>query len=265
MLSAEPPGVGIRKGGCSSVVLDKKMTADGKVWLGQNVDDAGELEKFGVVIIRHPANAPPMVTWALAGGLGAIGMNRCGLALLMNYVQAVAGRVENAIFPEFVAHAALRQTVFKEMMGVLMETQIMTSATFIAASQDGDRVAIERTPSRYAAWTPPREYLAYTNHMIDEKMAASDMTDKAFPDSKARLKRLDALLNKKKDVETPEFLEKVLSDVEGNPNGICRRAEPRTIASVVMCPRDGKMFVTKGAPDAVKYREVQLTAKPELE
>lgn len=261
MLSAEPPGVGIRQSGCSSFVLDKKVAKDGQVWMGQNIDDTSELEKFGVVIVRRPLEQPPSITWALAGGVGAIGMNLCGLAVLMNYVQAVSGRVENGIFPEFVANAALRQKQFKDVMGVLTETQIMTSVAYLAASREGDRTIVERTPLRFAAWAPGGNYMAYTNHLDDESMRGDDQTAKTFPDSKARLKRLGALLAGKQGVETPDFLKKVLGDTEGKPLGICRHASPRTIASVIMCLKENRLYATKGGPDVEQYKEFVLTAK----
>lgn len=260
-LSAEPPGAGIRVGGCSSFILDRSVVKDDRVWMGQNVDDASELEKFGVIVIRRPLDGPPMITWALAGSVGGIGMNMNGLALLMNYVQTAEVKQQSAIFPEYIANAALRQKAFKDMIGVLTDTQVMTPVTYLAAGKEGDRIVVERTPLRYAGWTPPQKFAAYTNHFVEEVMRGEDTTAKTFPDSKARLKRLETLLLNKKGVEGPDFLKTVLSDVEGNPNGISRHANPPTIASIIMCPKDNVMLATKGAPDRAKYGEFVLTAK----
>lgn len=260
-LSAEPPGVGIRTGGCSSFILDKSVAKDDRVWMGQNVDDAAALEKFGVVLIRHPLEQPPMITWALAGGVGGIGMNIHGSAILMNYVQTAEVKQQQAIFPEFIANAALRQKEFKDLVGVLMETQVMSPVTYLVANPAGERMVIERTPLRYAARTPPQKFAAYTNHFVEEKMRGDDTTAKVFPDSKARLKRLETLLLNKKGVATPDFLKQVLADTEGKPNGICRHAAPPTIASIILCPKDLLMLATKGGPDREKYREFVLTMK----
>jgi hypothetical protein len=262
-LSAETPGVGMRTGGCSSFIIDKSIAQDGKVWMGQNVDDSQELEKFGVVIIRHPLEQPPMIVWALAGGIGGVGMNITGQAILMNYMQTAQRKPPNAIFPEWIANCALRQKEFKDFSAVLTQTQIMCPCTFLAADKDNTRLVIERTSLLFNAFSPAKYFAAYTNHFVDEQMRTEDTTAKVFPDSKARLKRLEALLaarEKKKDI-TPDYLKKALSDVEGEPTGICRHANPPTIASVIMCPKDGVMMVTRGGPDREKYHEFVLTQK----
>ena len=260
-LSAEMPGVGMRVGGCSSAILDASMSKDKHVWLGQNVDDTAELDKFGVIIVRRPLEGPPTMTWALAGGMGGIGMNTAGLGLLMNYVQTVSGRTPNALFPEHIASAALRQKNFKDMMGVLTETQVMLPVTFMACDKGGERYVIERTPLRFSAWNPAKNYAAYTNHMQDKDMVGDDTTAKVFPDSKQRLARMEAMFKDKKGQAQPDFLKSVFSDMEGKPNSICRQAAPPTIASVIMCPHDRIMLATKSSPERSKYVEYTLTEK----
>ncbi len=260
-LSAEMPGVGMRVGGCTSMVLDKSMSKDNRVWLGQNVDDTAELDKYGVIIIRRPNEGPHTMTWALAGGMGGIGMSTAGLALMMNYVQTVSGRTPNALFPEHIAAAALRQKDFKDMMGVLTDTQVMAPVTFVACDKGGERVVVERTPLKFSAFTPAKNYAAYTNHMQDKDMTGDDTTEKAFPDSKKRLARVEALLGSKKGQAQPDFLKSILGDMEGKPESICRQASPPTIASIIMCPESRLMLATKGSPDRAKYAEHTLGDK----
>lgn len=263
ILSAEAPGAGIRRAGCSSFVIDSKISKDAKVWAGQNIDDAGRLERFGVLLLRHPLDAPASLTWALAGGVGAIGMNLKGLALTMNYMQTAQKRAPIAIFPEFVANSALRQKDFKDASAVLTRTQVMTPCTFILAHADGTRVIVERTPHVFHASVPGEHFAAHTNHFLDRGLKEEDTSEKVFPNSKGRLKRLRRLLDRRG--LTVEDLKKVLADTEGKPNGICRSAEPRTIASVLMCPEERKMFAAKGRPDEAKYHEFTLTRRPERE
>jgi hypothetical protein len=263
ILSAEMPGAGVRQAGCSSFVIDPKVSKDGRLWAGQNVDDASELERFGVVLLRHPQDSSPMITWALAGGVGAIGMNSDGLTLTMNTMQAVSDRLPEAIFPEFVANSALRQKNFKDASAVLTQEPLMNACAFILSDDGKTRLVIERTTHIFRAFTPGAGFAAHTNHFIDQEFKTQDASDKVFPDSKSRLKRLNALLDRKE--LTTDDLRKILADSEGKPHGICRFAEPATIASVLMCPKQKVMLATRGRPDKSEYHEFTLTLKPERE
>lgn len=261
ILSAEPPGVGIRRGGCSSFVIDPKASSDGNVWAGQNIDDASYLERFGVVIIRHPLDTPPMITWALAGGVGATGMNFSGISLTMNYVQTVKKRPPVGIFPEFIANSALRQESFKDATAVAAHTPIMGPCAFTIADAAGQRVIIERTTHIFRAMTPGARCACHTNHFIDRALQTEDTGKEIFPNSKGRLKRLNRLLDRK-DVSLDQ-MKKALADTHGKPHGICRHADPPTIASVLMCPKDKVMFALRGRPDSGKYEKYILTREPE--
>jgi isopenicillin-N N-acyltransferase-like protein len=260
ILSAEPPGVGIRTGGCSSFVIDPKASRDGNVWAGMNVDDSSALERFGVILARFPSESPPMMTWALAGGVGAVGMNAPGLSLTMNYAHATSDRPPDGVFPEFLAHVALRQKDFDAASALLMQTSLMAPCSFILADAGGERVVIERTGLVYRAMKPRGLFAAHTNHFIDPELKAEDAGEKVFPDSGSRLSRLKALLDRK--AITPEFLKKVLADDLGKPNAISRSAEPVTIASVLMCPKEKVMFATRGRPDVVQHQEYKLPERP---
>jgi len=261
LLSAEPPGVGIRQGGCSSFVIDPKASKDGHVWAGQNIDDAAGLKRFGVVLLRHPANSPPMITWALAGGVGAIGMNLAGITLTMNYLATTMKKRPVAIFPEFVANSALRQKDFKDASAVLTQTPLMQPCGFILGDTAGTRVVFERAPHIFSANTPGELVAAQTNHFTDRRFELEDTGEKVFPNSKNRLNRLIRLLARKHI--RLEDLKKALADTRGNPHGICRHAEPGTIASVLMCPAQKKFLATMGRPDQAEYREFTLTRTPD--
>lgn len=263
VLSAEPPGVGIRRGGCSSFVIDPKAATDGHVWAGENIDDTSDLERFGVVIIRHPMDSPPMITWALAGGVGAIGMNLKGIVVLMNYVQTVKKRPPVGIFPEFVANSALRQSEFKDASAVIAHTPIMGPCAFTVADAEGTRVMLERTAHIFRGMTPGALCACHTNHFLDRELQTEDETHKVFPNSKGRLKRLNRMLDRK-DI-TLDRMKKVLADTQDEPNGICRTAEPPTIASVLLCPRKNVMLALRGRPDREKYEQFTLTRDPERE
>jgi isopenicillin-N N-acyltransferase-like protein len=263
MLAAEPPGVGIRQGGCSSFAVNPDATANHKTWAGQNIDDAGELSKFGIVIVRHPAQGVPMMTWALAGGIGGIGMNLAGVALTMNYVEAGVRKPLAAIFPEFIANAALRQKTYKDARAVLGSTQIMDPVIFTVASATGEYDTIERTPHRFSGLARGPLFNAATNHFRSPQLRVTEPEKPVFGNSKDRLARLQRLLNRKGI--TGEALRKVLADKEGSPRGICREEEPSTIASVLMCLDDRTLWATSGRPDRAKYGEYKLTAKPQRE
>lgn len=263
ILSAEMPGAGLRQGGCSSFVIDPKVSKDKHVWAGQNVDDASELERFGVILLRHPQDSSPMITWALAGGVGAIGMNMEGLTLTMDYMQAEADRLPEAIFPEFLANSALRQKNFKDASAVLTQEPLMNACAFLLSDAEGARLIIERTTHIFRAFMPGTRFAAHTNHFTQAEFKTQDAGDKVFPDSKSRLRRLNALLDRM-DLSADD-LKKILADTEGKPHGICRFAEPATIASILMCPKEKRMLATRGRPDKSAYHEFTLTARPERE
>ena len=262
ILAAEPPGVGIRPRGCSSFVVKPKAMKDGKTWVGENVDDDGTLAKYGIVIVRHPASAsPPMVTWALAGGVGGIGMNRAGVALTMNYVEAGARKPLAAIFHEFVANAALRQKTFDNAKAVLAKTQVMDPVIYTLVGPDGTCDVIERTPHVFQFRARDEKVTVCTNHFLSDKLKITAPDKPVFADSPARLKRLTRLLGK--DDLTEARLRAVLADTDGAPRSICREAEPSTIASILMNVTDRTFWSTRGRPNRAKYGKVHLYARPE--
>ncbi|HUV39968.1 MAG TPA: C45 family peptidase [Planctomycetota bacterium] len=259
ILAAEPPGAGIRRAGCSSFAVMPKAMKDGNLWLGENVDDAGDLEKFGIVIVRHPLEGPPMMTWALAGGVGGIGMNLAGVALTMNYVDAVTKSPVAAIFPEFVANAALRQKTYKDARAVLGNTQLMDAVIYTLAHASGECDVIERTPLTFQVLGRDPLLAAAANHFVSEDLKITEPEKPVFPNSRGRLKRLTELL-RRKDLAVAD-LRAALADVEGKPNGICRHAEPPTIASLLMCPNERVLYATQGSPDKAKYGKFTLTGR----
>jgi len=259
ILAAEPPGAGLRRGGCSSFAARPKATKDGKLWMGENIDDASALEKFGVIIVRYPLDRPPMMTWALAGGVGGIGMNLAGVALTMNYVDAVYKQPSAAIFPEFVANAALRQKTYRDARAVLGKTQLMDAVIFTIAHANGECDVLERMPHAFRGLGRDPFVAAATNHFVTKGLKVVEPDKRTFPNSRGRRKRLLELLSKKG--LTPGDFRKILADVEGKPHGICRQADPPTIASVLMCPKDRVMYATRGRPDEAKYEKYILTAQ----
>ena len=61
------------------------------------------------------------------------------------------------------------------------------------------------------------------------------------------------------------WMKQVLADTRDDPNGICRTAEPPTIASLLMCPRKKLVLAMRGRPDRGKYGEFTLSRDPERE
>ncbi len=263
-LSAEVPGAGVRKKkGCSSFVIAREKSKDGKIWGGQNVDDSSSFEKYGVVIIRHPGIAPPSITWALAGGLGGIGFNMSGVMLTMNYMQTGAKRIHMAIFPEFVANGALRQKDVERARAMLCKTALTTPVSFILSDLKGKRYVIERTENAIRGMVHPQPYACHTNHFTDLLFREEDDHKSVFPNSRGRLRRMHVLLGGQKAIGL-DNMKKMLADTKGKPNGICRQAEPKTIASILMCPEKQLMIATRGRPDMSKYHEITLPRRPKL-
>ena len=256
ILGSEPPGVGIQMMGCSSFVLDRKNAFNNKVWVGQNVDDDVGLERFGLLIIRHPGGSPPMMTWALAGSMGGVGFNWEGVALTMNYVHAKVKKAPIAIYPELVANAALRQKDFNSALKVISHTQLMRPVIFLLADRNGRRYVVERTPHMFRGFVPGVKFACATNHFRSKELEGSEQSKKVFPNTEGRLKRLKTLLDKMGLKDTD--LKKVLADTQDRPHGICRQENPRTIASLLMCPATRKMFAAKGTPDIADYHEFLL-------
>lgn len=261
MLAAEPPGAGIRRAGCSSFVTTPATMKDKKLWVGENIDDAGDLAKYGIIIARYPVNRPPMMTWALAGGVGGIGMNLSGIALTMNYVDAVYKTPASAIFPEFVANAVLRQKTYQDARAVLAKTQLMDAVIFTVAHSSGQCDVIERMPHAFRGLGRDKYIAVATNHFVSPGLKVAAPDKKVFPNSQGRRKRLIKLL--RRPGVTPADLQKALADAEGKPHGICRSAAPPTIASVLMCPKDRILYATRGRPDNEKYKKFILSvARP---
>jgi hypothetical protein len=263
ILSAETPGVSLRKVGCSSFAIEGGVSKDGKPWAGENVDDAAQLQRFGVVIVRHPLEGPAVMTWALAGGMGAIGFNSTGLSLTMNYLKLKADKPPVAIYPEFIANCALRQPDFKNVTALLTGSPFMKACSFIVADGTGQLLYLERSAHQFKGIKPGAKFIAATNHFRAPDFARDDDGGYIFPDSKGRLARLEKLLDRKTPFAVDD-LKKILADTVGDPQGISRHGDVRTIAGILMCPVKKTMLVCWGPPDTVgEWNEYVMTAKPE--
>jgi hypothetical protein len=199
-----------------------------------------------------------MMTWALAGSLGGIGFNYEGLALTMNYVHGRDDRkVPVAIYPELVANAALRQKEFNSALDVIAHTQLMRPVIFILADSGGKRYVVERTAHIFQGLPPGKTFCCATNHFRSPEMEGEERSRKVFPETERRLRRLEKLLDATglKDVD----LKKILADTEDRPTGICRQENPRTIASLLMCPEMRRMYAAMGTPDIAEFNEFVLT------
>jgi isopenicillin-N N-acyltransferase-like protein len=246
---------GVRAGGagpaeeCTAFAAGRGATASGAVLLGQNQDQAPEMEAFGVVVRVRPDRGPPVLMATFGGLVGYPGLNGAGVAHVQN---ALANGVWRHGLPHYpLKRVLLEQETVEACLGVFDRAPLASCGNYVLGDGQGRVVDVESTPGGYAVLEPERDVIAHTNHFRSDRFASGERLLGSLPDSVPRWARMRALLLAEHGRITLETVQRCLRDHEGGPGAICRHDPARpmqTIASIVAEPDEGRLHVARGNP-----------------
>ncbi|MFH8739240.1 C45 family autoproteolytic acyltransferase/hydolase [Streptomyces sp. NPDC017964] len=221
------------KGGCTVV----GVTTKGQTVLAQNWD-ANPQRAIGLGVHRHrDPEAPDVAVLASPGGLGWIGMNEYGLALVNN--DLLGGPTACTAPSQAIRRILLKHTDSPSALSAARAITHPALRSYVLADSTGALAAIEVLPHEAPVVSTTATTVVHANHALDQK-AVEDrkLQESVYPSSAHRARRAAELLERPHNETDQEGrLRQILRDHDGLPLSICRHADPaeatRTVASVV--------------------------------
>ena len=134
------------------------------------------------------------------------------------------------------------------------------------ANDKEEMFGLESTHNDFEILKPHNHILVHSNHYLTDRFKSGDMATQIFPDSFKRIERIRTLMDKQYGNITPQIMMDILSDHENLPYAICRHVDDSlppqyhsaTLASFIMVPEDGIMYVSAGNPCSLEFVEYNI-------
>jgi len=243
-------------GGCSSFIVQRNKTTDGRVLAGQTWDLATDNMPFVCVVKRAPKDAPSTVCLTTVGCLSLIGMNEEGLCIGTTNLRTTDARTGVCYLS--VIHRVMRQRTVEEAAATITEAPRGGGHYFYVADRSGAAAAFECTATLHHRRDVELDHHVECNHvLVDAHVALEGNTPKAS--SLCRRKRMDTLITEAPDGSLDaDAMVRFLSDHEDGEGAICRH-DLNGISSngaVVMSPTAGTMRACHGYPCHADWLEL---------
>jgi predicted choloylglycine hydrolase len=234
--------------GCTAFALPRHMTADGDVWMGQNLDLTPCYKDFGVMLQIHPEKGPAILCYTQVGTLGHAGVNSAGLGLMVNALYSSGWKP--GIPRPVVYRSILEKEGLKEALDIVVQAQRASSCNYVICHKSGEIADVEVTPEEYGVIGPQNKILVHANHFEHAGMVPFEKrpADK-LENSQFRVARLKQLVSEWEDKISLREMKRFLTDHERYPTAICTHPENNpwnfmTIASIIAQPAEGSMHVS---------------------
>jgi len=241
----------IELGGCTAFALPGPVIA-------QNWDANPSLAATVGIHLHRGPDIPTTVLLASPGGLGWIGLNAHGVALVNN--DLLTRSVGPGLPSQAVRRDALAQATAAEAVRAIVSRPAVGGRAYLLADAGGDVVTVEVAAETGPSVTRHRAGLAHTNHALAPTIAAHedrDLLAATYPSSRSRLRRAADLAGR--PGTTPRT---VLADHAGHPLSICRHPSDReqtvTAASVVFDCARRHATIALGNPCTTTHVDVSL-------
>ncbi len=258
-VTAAAAGTGGAIEGCTAFAAGRGATAAGDVLLGQNQDQAPDMEPFGVVVRVRPDGGPPALMASFGGLVGYPGLNGAGVAHFQN---ALANGVWRHGLPHYpLKRVLLEQDSLAGCLEVFDRARLTSCGNYVLADRSGHPVDVESTPDGYEVLDSERDVVVHTNHFRSPRFVPAERLLASLPDSASRGERMRSLLLAEHGRITLETVKRCLRDHDGTAGAICRHDPQRpmkTIASIIAEPDAGRLHVTRGNPCEGEYTTYTL-------
>lgn len=247
---------------CTSFAATGEATEGGKTILGQNFDI---FENCSVDLLRIKRGDGVEQLCLTSGGVAEYGLNSAGIGVCLNLTFAPHNTYRLNVPSGCYLPKLMRQRTIGDALGVLCQAA-RGLFYYNLASSEGDIIGFESTFDDFNVIQPERDMLTHSNHYLTERFKKGDWIGQFMPDTYLRVQRIKRLMELNYGQLTPEMMMEFLADHHNYPGAICRHVDetkPRpqavTLASVIMVPAEGKMFVAAGNPCRYEYVEYRLS------
>lgn len=260
-------------GACTTFVIGRSGTADGRVLIGQTSDMAAEIAEYCYMLRVKPADKPAAIMWTFGGMLGYHGLNEHGVA---HFANSLGGGPEwKFALPHYpLKRMILEQDCLESVRGLLDRIPVCSNGNYVLCDGRGSILDVEMTSDGPLYLEADREadrqgFLAHSNHFLCGPHDCRENLDLSLPDSVPRLERMNELIAAKFGQLTEADFRDFLRDHAGHPVSICRHpqdesgygidvlpADGHTVAALIAEPERGILHVCRGNPcvgDFVAY------------
>jgi isopenicillin-N N-acyltransferase-like protein len=246
---------------CTSFALQPDVTASGHTYVGQNWDWAPDTKETLILLVIKQERRPTIVLLNEAGMVGRMGLNSAGIALSTNTL--ISEQSQPGVPYNILLRGILNTATMSEAIAALVRPQRAISANYLIAHGHGQALDIEASPVHIDYLAPQSGIITHGNHFTGARLVGRDLSLERFPDSLYRDCRLRDRLERYAPAITEEHIKDALQDSFGDPDAICRHANPtqnkleqlETVASIIMDPTEQRFLVARGAPDGSDYVE----------
>ncbi|MDO8990089.1 MAG: C45 family peptidase [Sideroxyarcus sp.] len=238
--------------------------------IAQTVDLNSSFAEFGTVFKIAPwCGTPEILMFSFAGLLGYLGMNSSGLAIAINMVSSDDWRP--GVPPYLLVRHLLELHTVEECLQAIASIR-RSSSRSLTICDSKRSVTVEMTATSFTVLEGKE--LFHTNHYLSPDLIPKDTINfLARHSSVQRLSKLRELTIKLPSAPTTSDLFDLFADHENYPVGLCSHSDgdlrrTETVATVVMHPTTGTMYVRKGMPCCAhkieKYTLADQKAKPDV-
>ncbi|MFC6018386.1 C45 family autoproteolytic acyltransferase/hydrolase [Plantactinospora solaniradicis] len=247
----------VELGGCTAISL---AGPSGPV-VAQNWDANPSLAATVAIHLHRGPDIPTTVLLASPGGLGWIGLNAHGVALVNN--DLLTRSVRPGLPSQAVRRAALAQATAADAVRVIVSRPAVGGRAYLLADANGATMTVEVSAEAGPVVTRhPGRTAVHTNHAVSPTIAVHedrDLLAATYPSSRFRMRRAADLASR--PGTSPRIL---LADHAGYPLSICRHPSDReqtvTAASVVLDCGRRHAAIALGNPCTGSHVEINLTA-----
>jgi len=238
-----------RNKGCSDLAAAPPATRDGHVWLAHN-NDLGASARDQLTVTRlRVENEPEILAVTVGGWFISIGINRAGLALTGNQLNANDSRV--GIPRLLMVRELLAQNTLEAALRAALHPTRASSYNNILSSRDGKIVNVEGSATAAAlTWNGESGgALAHTNHYLDETMWRFEADLAYLAMSETRCTRAFDYARRYRGKIDFDICARFVRDHVFAPWSVCKHAgQSVTVFSAILDVTDAKMWLAAGNP-----------------
>ena len=260
IMYAQPETADVKE--CTAVSLMSPATEGGRVIASQNWDFNRSLRDSIVIVHVHQESKPNFVMVAEAGMIGGIGMNDCGIAVLLN---ALSTTIPCRGIPLRTRMRAMLEAETLSEAYVKGGHRPVSVANLIATHKDGVAIGFEMDSETIDTMIPDDGVLVHTNHYISPKMHLKhDVNPRGS--SYIRLQRIKTLVKECYGKITVEDVMAMLRDHAGYPHSICDHEDIKDLPDrrdttnfgIIMDLTENCVYLAAGNPCENKFEKYDI-------
>ena len=265
-LRAEFTQLGIEKdlGGecCTSFAVNRNMSEDGKILIGQNLDLNPFYKDFGVMLHVTPDKGQAILCYSQIGSLAHAGINSAGIGLVINALFSSDWRV--GIPRPILYRLILEKKSVYEAIKIIKDATRASACNYIISHKSGEIKDVETTAEHYGVINEQGGFIVHTNHFAHPELLKFEaITYDKLQSSQFRETRFRQLITTYQGKLVDEKIKGFLTDHKNYPKAVCvhtdgNQSNIMTIASIISLPADGIMHVSLGQGCKNKYVRYSL-------